>query len=157
MSCNGCNKKRPPVTMFDRRGGVVTPDQSENVRSPKELVNEILSYDGEPAVSKTIEQLVKSKEIARERIEKLADDFAKNISRDMKIMVIIELLGVYNLEDISMTRISPDQALVTLWKHLHSCEFTDILREFPNLIEEVDLKHQELMKKKIKAVWLQKR
>jgi hypothetical protein len=155
MTCKGCGEKGNP-TVFDRRGNqtAVTPP-SPSV-SKKELVDGILSYDGSPAAEKTINQLIEDKEKAREHIASLTEDFVGSIGLDMKRMVIIELISVYNHEDISMTRISPTQALATLWKHLHSPYFTGLLGEFPGLIEEVDIKYEELMKKRIKSTWLRR-
>jgi hypothetical protein len=155
-NCRGCGKEPKDYAVFDRRGNPTTMGNMTNNNppaTPKEAVGSILSYDGTPLVEKTIDEALEDKRKRREFIEKQGNDLITNMTDDMKRLVIIDLLSVYNLEEFSMAYTSPNQALVALWKYVHHPAFQTILREFEGLAEEVDKRYEELRAKKINIGW----
>ena len=147
MSCEGCGKDKK-YTIYDRHGNVIEKDKPK-----KEIIDEVQAPSGEPAITKTLYELLAEKEQYKKQIDKQHEDLIAQSTDDMKRIMIMELISIYNHEEISMTRMSPTQALVVLWRYLHHPSFQKVAAEFGRLSEEVDKKYEGLKGTKIKSSW----
>ena len=149
MGCTNCGKGSNPPVIFDRHGNkMVNPDAQV---SPEHLHNEPISFEGKPVHDMNFDELIEDKNNRRMYQKKAIDDLLKNSTKDLKRLMLVELIDIYNMDEIYSTKLSPDQALVTLYEYVRHPEFADLISEFPGLKEDVDSKYSELKSKRISA------
>lgn len=142
MGCGNCKDKRKALNV-DSRGNQIV----ENNPPPKKEKSQRIQKDI------TYKEYIEQKEDIRKKTKIESDNITRTLSDDTKRIMIDNLVGIYNGEEVSPLRLAPEQALMSLWNIVHNEDYISIVNEFNGLREQVDTLYEELKNKKIKLFW----
>lgn len=167
MTCRNCGDKssnRHNPTAVVRSGDVDQISevvQPASVRTGKSFAPDPSLPEAPPQMSSNPhEAFMQAKALSYEDILKMQEDQHRRASLEIESMYkemtpamrryhVVSLLAVANYENLSMPGVTPDQAIVALKEALDRPDFNEINELYPNLKGQVELRYNDLVKKRI--------
>ena len=171
MGCTGCGKgpkRNNPTIMVgnvDEEPKVITEAKRGSFRqeiktdsSPKEVAQPVITAPDQPP--RPLDPFEEVKTLGFEELMSRTSQHQKQaaieierafseMTEAMRHFHILNLLSIANLENLSTSGLSPDQAIVGLKTALDRKDFSEINSLYPKLREQVERRYRELMDKKI--------
>jgi len=151
MGCGNC-PGAPKNTSVDKHGNYIGESEiSEKEKQTQEVIAKSRGLVDE-ALNMSYPEYIKRKDEWRAYTRKAGKEKITTYSDDYKRILIEELVGVYNLDEVSF-KLTPEQALVALYEFTHNKDYQKVINEFEGLREQIDMRYEEIKNKKINIKW----
>lgn len=151
MVCKSCNEKKSPFSKEHKVQS--TPERERDINmtgnSSKKAPFEPQFSPGIP-LNATYEELVKGRDLFQKQLEDSASSNFKVMSEGARRFYFEELVRAANCEGFLPMGMSPDQAVVELWRIINLDEFSFINSVHPQVKESIKKRYMDIYSKRIR-------